>query len=741
MALPVARATSPRPRVVDAFLTAGIFVFISSASTVSTPVVPSEAPSCALVDGVASATHCPYCALQCGMNLVSINNEITVQPRDFPTNQGGLCQKGWTAASLLTHPERLTKPLLRERKDQPLREATWEEAISFLCDRIKIAQQESGPDAVGIFGGGGLTNEKAYSLGKFARVALRTSQIDYNGRFCMSSAAAGALKAFGLDRGLPFPLADIPHAETILLIGSNLAETMPPAMQYFEQQKKNGGSLIVVDPRASLTAKSATLHLQITPGTDAALAVGLLHIVMKAGYLDREFIESRTEDFEAARRIAVTFWPERVERVTGIPEQQLRQAADLLGRSKTTMILTARGPEQQSHGVDNVLAFINLALALGKQGKPHCGYGCFTGQGNGQGGREHGQKADQLPGYRLIENPEHRAAIARIWGVAESDIPRKGISAYEMLDRMGHPGGLRALLVFGSNLAVSAPNANHIVERLQSLDLLVVSDLFLSETAALADVVLPSAQWAEESGTMTNLEGRVILRQRAASPPQGVHTDLEILSRIAAGLNCAKTFETEPADVFNELRRATAGAVADYSGITWDRIKESDGIFWPCPDTAHPGTPRMFLDKFATPNGKARFHAVHPKHAAEQPDEEYPLYLTTGRVMAQYQSGTQTRRIAMLNNSAPESFVQIHPSMARTYGVADGDTVQLTTRRGAATMKAQLTSTIRMDTLFVPFHYGGAGRANSLTNPALDPISRMPEFKVCAARIAKGSVC
>ena len=676
------------------------------------------------------------------MNLESASAGLwNVTKRDFPTNRGGLCQKGWTSAELLNHPERLLSPMVRGSRSEPLRPATWHEALDRIIQAIEQTQRRYGRDGVGIFGGGGLTNEKAYLLGKFARVALRTSQIDYNGRFCMSSAAAASIKAFGIDRGLPFPLADIAHAETILLVGSNLAETMPPVMQYFEAQKKRGGSLIVVDPRMTPTAAASTLHLQITPGTDAALANGLLHIAMKAGYTDDAFIAERTRDFELVRRSALSFWPERVERITGISENQLRRTAELLGRAKTAIILTARGPEQQSQGVNNVLAFINLALALGKAGKPYCGYGCLTGQGNGQGGREHGQKADQLPGYRKLDNPDHRNFIAGVWGVAESDLPKPGRSAYEMLDTMGTEGGVRALLVFGSNVAVSAPRAGHIEKRLDALDFLMVSDFFLSETAERADVVLSSAQWAEEEGTMTNLEGRVILRQRATDPPASVRTDVEIISAIAERLGCGQRFPSQPAEVFEELRRASAGGAADYSGVTWERIRRSDGIFWPCPGEDHPGTPRLFLERFGTEDGKARFHAVPFQHAMEEPDEEYPLYLTTGRIMAQYQSGTQTRRIAALMGSEPEAFVQIHPSMARTYGIADGDQVNLTTRRGTARMKAKLTQSIRIDTLFVPFHFGGTGRANLLTNPALDPISRMPEFKVCAVRIEKGSTC
>jgi len=687
-----------------------------------------------------TATHCPYCALQCGMNLATEGNGLlTVQARpDFPTNKGGLCQKGWTAADLLLHPDRLTTPLVRGSKDGGLRPASWDEALSRVTAAIQAAQAVYGLDSVGIFGGGGLTNEKAYWLGKFARVALRTPHIDYNGRFCMASEAAAGIKAFGIDRGLPFPLEDIPGADAILLIGGNPAETMPPIMQYFELQRENGGALIVADPRRTATAEQATLYLQLTPGTDLALANGLLHVAAADGLLDHEFIASRTNGWDQVRRVIASFWPDRVERITGVPTAQLVKAAHLLGEAGTAMTLTARGAGQQSKGTDNTLAFINLMLALGKAGKPHCGYGCITGQGNGQGGREHGQKADQLPGYRKIDNPAHREYVAGVWGVSPESLPGPGRSAYELLDSLGQDGGIRALMVMASNVAVSAPRALHVQERLRSLDFLCVSDIFLSETAQMADVVLPIAQWAEEDGTMTNLEGRVIRRQAAKPSPEGVWTDAMIVTALAERLGAGRYFPTaEPAVIFDELRRASAGGAADYSGITYERITAENGVFWPCPSEDHAGTPRMFQDKFAHDDGRAKFHAVHHRPAAEEPDDEFPLYLTTGRMMAQYQSGTQTRRVDALNKIAPDAFVEIHPALAQRFGIADGDPVVLTTRRGETRVAARLTPAIRQDTLFVPFHWGGVACANNLTNPALDPTSKMPEFKVCAVRVEK----
>ena len=653
----------------------------------------------------------------------------------FPVNKGALCIKGWTALSLLSHPDRLLTPLVRDASGS-LAPISWDDALDLVAHKFTETQSKHGRDAVGIFGGGSLTNEKAYLLGKFARVALRTSNIDYNGRFCMSSAAAAGLRAFGIDRGLPFPLEDIPQAEVILLVGSNPAETMPPIMQYFDAQRSNGGQLIVVDPRKTVTAQSAALHLRLTPGSDAALANGLLHLLIRFGYIDEEYVRERTEGFARVKASVNGYWPERVERVTGVPESLLTQAAHLLGQARTAMVLTARGPEQQAQGVNNTLAFINIALAMGLVGKTASGYGCLTGQGNGQGGREHGQKADQLPGYRRIDDPTARRHIATVWDVPEESIPGPGKSAYEMLDALGTENGVRALLVMGSNITISAPNALHVRERLQALDFLVVADFFLSETAQLADVVLPTAQWAEEEGTMTNLEGRVILRHRAFTPPAAVKTDLEVICSLAARLGNEQRFSfTSPRDVFEELRRASAGGAADYSGITYEKIEGQRGVFWPCPDEAHVGTPRLFAQAFPTSSGRAKFHAIQHQQPAEQPDVDYPLFLTTGRVLSQYQSGTQTRRVDHLIHMAPEPLAEMHPAAAKRCGVRDGELVRLITRRGEGIFRAKMTLNIREDTVFVPFHWGGKGSANLLTNPALDPVSRMPEFKVCAVRV------
>ncbi len=679
-------------------------------------------------------THCPYCSLQCGMRLTRRGRETVVEPWDeFPANEGAMCRKGWTSAALLRDRERLTTPLVRDPATGTFRAASWEEALGLVAERLTAIQREHGKDAVAVFGGGGLTNEKAYTLGKFARACLGTSMVDYNGRWCMSSAASASTRAFGVDRGLPFPLADIEQTDVLVLVGSNLAETMPPAARHLDRLRERGGRVVVVDPRRTATADRADVHVQPSPGTDLALAQGVLHAVVAGGWVDQEYVEGRTVGFDAVRRSVMSWWPELTERVTGVPASEVRDLARLLGEAENVVILTARGAEQHAQGADTVLAWINLALALGQCGKPFSGYGCLTGQGNGQGGREHGQKADQLPGYRSIEDPAAREHVAGVWGVAPDALPGKGRSAYELLDSLGAPDGPKALLVHASNIVVSAPNANHVTQRLDALDLLVVADVVMSETAARADVVLPVTQWAEETGTMTNLEGRVILRRKAVDPPKGVRSDLDVLADLARRIGSPVALETEPEEVFAELARASAGGPADYAGIDYHRITEEQGVFWPCPDPEHPGTERMFLDRFATPDGSARFHVVAHRGPAEQVCADYPLHLTTGRVLAQYQSGAQTRRIRDLDDTGP--FVELHPLVAARAGVADGEQVRVSTRRGTMRAPARVVATIRPDTVFVPFHWVGA---NQLTNDALDPASRMPEFKVCAAAVTAG---
>src|SRR5919112_1337652 len=698
--------------------------------------------SAALGAGTArtTLTHCPYCSLRCGMEVTAGERPATLVPADFPTNKGGLCSKGWSSTELLDHPERLLRPLVRAvdgDRTSPLVESTWEEALDRLVAAIERTQATHGRDAVGCFGGGSLTNEQAYQFGKFARVAMRTSAIDYNGRFWMSSAAGAANRAFGLDRGMPFPLSDIAGADVVVLVGSNPADTMPPAMQYFDEGRVRGAQHVVVDPRRTSTAKNAALHLQPLPGTDLALANGLLHIALTEGLVDGAYVAARTTGFDEVKAGVGAYWPDRVERLTGVPVADQRRTVFALARAEKAIILTARGAEQHRSGTDTAQAWINLALALGLPGRPGSGWGTVTGQGNGQGGREHGQKADQLPGYRSLKDPAARAHVAAVWGIDPDDLPMPGKSAFELLDALGTDGGVRTLLVLASNVAVSAPDARRVISRLEDLDFLAVSDFFLSETAELADVVLPSAMWAEEDGTMTNLEGRVLRRRRALDPPAGVPDDLQLLATLAGRLGAGDRFSGDPETVFEELRRASAGGAADYAGISYARIDHEQGVFWPCPAADHPGTPRLFTERFATPDGRARFVRVEHVDAHERPDADYPYVLTTGRVLAQYQSGTQTRRTRSLQLVAPLPRAELHHDLARHLGIGPDDVVELSPRRGRARFHAQVTDSIRPDVVFAPFHWGGPSSANALTDPALDPTSRMPAFKVCAVAVTR----
>ncbi|WP_426987113.1 molybdopterin oxidoreductase family protein [Pseudarthrobacter sp. Y6] len=715
-------------------------------------------------------THCPYCALQCAMTLTSpagltpasepgsvpvpaesaalgaaeatlkaplSEAPLDVQGRDFPTNRGGLCRKGWTSATLLNHPGRVTEPLLKGA-DGVHRPIGWDQALALVTTAVKDTQARYGADAVGVFGGGGLTNEKAYMLGKFARLALGTSRIDYNGRFCMSSAAAAGMRAFGLDRGLPFPLTDLDSASTIMMLGSNVAETMPPFVQHL-QGARDAGGLIVVDPRrsatANFTADGGGLHLQPLPGTDLTLLLGLSHVIIHEGLADKDFIAARTTGYEAVVRSVNSFWPERVQSLTGVPAELIRETARRLadGAGKGgSYILTGRGVEQHVDGTDTATAAINLSLLLGLPGSRRSGYGTLTGQGNGQGGREHGQKADQLPGYRKITDPAARAHMAGVWGVPEETIPGPGLPAVQLLKSLGQPDGVRCLFVHASNIAVASPDANAVIAGLRSLDFLVVCDFFMSETAAEADLILPVLQWAEEEGTLTNLEGRVLRRRRALQPPAGARSELWIMARLAEALEAPSTYSEDPETVFEELRLASAGGHADYSGIDYAMLDRGEAAYWPYP-VGSTGTPRLFLDTFAHAGGKAVMTPVTPRRRrapATNPDPAAKtMTLITGRLLEHYQSGAQTRRVSELLATQPEAKMQIHPAAAASMGITEGALVSVANERGEVVCRAELSTAIRPETVFLPFHFPELESANRLTEAATDPISGMPEFK------------
>ncbi len=551
----------------------------------------------------------------------------------------------------------------------------------------------------------------------------------------MSAAASAGNKAFGIDRGLTNQLSEIPLAKCIILAGTNIAECQPTLMPYFTRAKENGAVIIAIDPRNTGTTEMADLHLKVKPGMDAALVNGMLKVLVEEGYTDERFLNGRTNGFQELKQHLAELNLDHIAEITGVPLAQIRQSAELFGKAATGMVFTARGVEQQTDGYMAVRNFLNMVLVTGKIGKEGCGYGAVTGQGNGQGGREHGQKADQLPGYRSIENPVDRAYIAEIWGMKVDDLPGKGVSAYEMMEKV-HAEEIRALLVMGSNPVVSNPNANFVEEGLRKLQFLVVADMFLSETALMADLVLPTSSYLENGGTLTNLEGRVLLRESSRMPLGESKHDWEILCGIAGLLGAESYFPYSNVEsIFEELRIASRGGIADYYGITYERLRREEGVYWPCPSVDHPGEKRLFEQRFAHLSGRAELIAVDNHFPDEQVSSEFPLYLTTGRVLSHYLTGVQTRRSATLAARSFESFMEIHPKTAKKYRIEDASLIRLESKRGSIVVRSKLTTDIREDTVFVPMHWGDIQNVNKITNQALDPTCRMPGFKVCAVHV------
>ncbi|HEX8037084.1 MAG TPA: nitrate reductase [Ktedonobacterales bacterium] len=680
-------------------------------------------------------THCCYCGVQCGMYLkVEDGKVVGFEPReDFPLNHGMLCPKGVTAYQTVNHPDRLTYPLMRRNgKNSPLERATWDEVLDTITDRFQAIQHAYGNEAVAVYSGSSMTNEKCYLMGKFARVALGTKNIDYNGRLCMSSATGANERSLGLDRAAN-PISDMLHADCIFVIGANVGECFPIITSYLWQARDRGCKLIVADPRQTPIARTADIYLPLRPGTDSALLNAMLYVIIQEELIDEEFISQRTVGWEATKAMVMQYPPERVAKVCGLRPETIIEAALLYGHANAALLYTARGLEHQSKGVDNGVCCANLALATGNFGRPGAGYGTLTGQGNGQGGREMGQKASQLPGCRDIEDPEDRAYIASVWGVDEATVPHSGLPATLMIPAMLSQD-IRACFMICSNPMVSLPDQHTVEAALRKLDLFVVTDFFLSETAQLADIVLPGNVWAKEEGTTTSLEGRVIKYNRAVDPPGEARRDWQIVCELARRLGKGQYFDFHsPRDIFDELRRCTKGAKSDYWGITYEKIAAQNGVFWPCPSLEHPGTPRLYEERFGFPDGKARFHPIAYIPPAEEPDDEFPLVLTTGRVIYHYLSGNQTRRVPFLIEQAPIPWVEMHEQTASRLHIADGDWVQVRTRRGEMVVPALIVRSIRPDTLFIPYHYGGAEAANQLTNPVLEPMMKIPEYKVCAA--------
>jgi len=484
--------------------------------------------------------------------------------------------------------------------------------------------------------------------------------------------------------------------------------------------------------------RNADLYLPVRPGMDVVLLMGLLHVILRDGLEDREFIEKYTSGFEPVIEAAKQYDPKRAAEMTGVPPEAIEKAAHWFGEADRAIALHARGIEHQSKGVENCSAIINLCLATGNIGREGAGCAMITGQGNGQGGREHGQKCDQLPGQRMINDPKARAHVAKVWGISPEEIPQAGLTAQEIMEAI-HRGEIKALLSICFNPLVSLPNADFTREALEKLEFFGVVDFFLSETAHHADVVLAGSLQEEDEGVVANVEGRVLHIQKAVNPPGNARVDWEIYCDLARRLGKGKFFEYQSSrQIFDELREASRGGHADYYGITYEKIDRQLGVFWPCPSQEHPGTPRLFEDlKSLHEDGKFRFMPTPYRESGDPVSDDFPVYLTTGRVVSQYLSGTQTRRIGALVDQYPEPRVEVHPRLAEPQGIKDGDWVVVTTRRAELTLRAMVVRTIRPDTVFIPYHWAGKQSANKLTHRTLDPRSKIPEFKVSACRIRK----
>ncbi|HXS94710.1 MAG TPA: molybdopterin oxidoreductase family protein [Candidatus Limnocylindrales bacterium] len=684
-------------------------------------------------------THCCFCGQQCGIQLKVRDNQVTgFEPwEDFPFNRGMLCPKGVKRYLQGSHPDRLLEPLMRTPTG--FRPATWDEALDFTARRLRELQEKYGPDSVAVYGGASLTTEKAYLMGKFARVALGTRHIDYNGRLCMVSAGVAYKGALGVDRA-PNPWSDIPKAEVLMAIGANVGECAPITTDYIWRARDNGAKFIVADPRFTPIARNADLYLPVRPGTDLALLMGMLHVIIRDNLTDPAFIEAHTTGFEMTAESVAPWDPLRAAQVSGVAPEAIEKAAHLIGESRRAMIMHARGLEHQSKGVENCEAVVAIALATGNIGREGAGPIMITGQGNGQGGREHGQKCDQLPGQRSLTDPAAREHVARVWGISPDELPGPGYSAVEIMNAI-HAGEIKGLLNVCFNPMVSLPEAKFTREALEKLEFFGVIDFFLSETAAHADVVLAGSLQEEEEGVTASTEARVIHIKKAVEPPANARRDSEIVCDLARRLGRGEFFPfKEPREIFEELRLASRGGLADYYGITYEKIDEQKGVFWPCPTLDHPGTPRLFEGgRFYHADGKAHFMSLAWRDSGDPVDAEFPVYLTTGRVVSQYLSGTQTRRIGPLVDQYPEPKLEIHPNLAQQHGIATGDWVKITSRRSDMTLQAMVVRTIRPDTVFIPYHWPDRRSANRLTHRTLDPRSKIPEFKVSACRIEKSA--
>ena len=671
-------------------------------------------------------TTCPYCGVGCQMNLHIKDNKVIkiTGTEDVAPNFASLCVKGRFGYDFINKPERLTVPLIKEAGS--LKNASWDDALSLTAKRLVDIKSKYGPDSIGIFSSAKITNEENYIAQKFARAVIGTNNVDHCARLCHASTVAGLAAAFG-SGAMTNSIADIEKSKLILVTGSNTTEAHPVISSYIKRAVESGSAkLIVVDPRRIPLTKFATLWLRQNLGTDVAWANGMMHVIISEALYDSNYVKDRTEGFEELKKTVEKYDPAFVSKITGISADDIIKAARMYANSRPASIFFAMGITQHSTGTDNVKSMANLALLCGNVGVPGGGVNPLRGQNNVQGACDLGALPNVFSGYQPVGDPAVREKMEKAWGV--NGLPEtSGLTITEMV-KGAQDGKLKALYIIGENPLVSDPDINHVEQGLKNLELLVVQDIFLSDTAKIADIVLPSASFAEKDGTFTNTERKVQLVRKAIDPPGKAKQDWEIICELSNRMGYAMEY-TDSKAIMEEMNSVTPS----YAGISYSRL-ENGGLHWPCPAPDHPGTPILHVGTFT--RGLGQFHAIEYIPPAEVTDEDYPLYLTTGRVLYHFHTRTMTMQSEGLNELSPECFVEISPQDAADYNIKQGELLRVHSRRGEIQAMARVSDQAIKGTIFIPFHFAKAA-ANRLTNPALDPIAKIPEFKVCAIRIEK----
>jgi formate dehydrogenase major subunit len=677
-------------------------------------------------------TTCGYCAVGCRFEVTADDEEVlgvtATDPDGAPANDFSTCVKGKFGYDFVDSEGRLTKPLLRNARTGDLEPATWEEALSHVARRFAEIREESGPDSLACFASSKCTNEEDYLMQKFARQVLGTKNIDNCARLCHSSTVAALLQTVGYG-AMSNSIRDVANTDCYLISGSNTTESHPVLATRIKQNVRDGADLFVFDPRKVGIAEHADQYTRTKPGYDVAWINGLTRYVIEEDLYDAEFVEAHTENFDALREKVEPFTPAEVERLAGVPPEELADAAETIAAADTCVFGWAMGLTQHSHGTQNVLAMANLALVTGHIGKPNAGLSPFRGHNNVQGGGgDVGTLPNTLPGYQDVTDPDVLDTFEAAWG--ERPPGEVGLKVPEVFEE-AKAGNVRGLFVMGENPALSEPDigdAQSIME--EDLDFLVVQDIFPTETTEYADVVLPAASFAEKDGTFTNTERRVQRVRKALDPPGKARQDWEILQNLANRMDYDWDYD-DPADVMDELSALSP----IYGGISHRRLDEEGGLQWPCPDNDHSGTRFLYEDEFNFPNGKAKFVPADMGEPGELPDEEFPLTLTTGRVLYHFHTGTLTRRVEGSMQQVPESFVELHPETAERLGVRDGDRVRVESKRGAIEVRAEVTDRVGKGVVFIPMHFA-EGAVNTLTQEdSFDPTAGIPEYKVASVRL------